>query len=265
MVSGKIDKSPTLLHSPKVKKKVTQLEPDSGYAAEHTPPCPRASPSPSEQTSGCILDASLQNHSSGSSNVFTDMPVPLSTAESVNVEPYQQRLDSVDYQPQSAMFTVGSGTEIHKDSESSGLLDTGEEGTDNEQHATSMPVQEISDEPLDALSEAAAHMYLSSGMIARLKELEEQKKKVEVLEKRLEKEIEAKNALQQERDELETRLEQYQEFATNAIKAAEDKIKEKTTSWKDVKKRFLKFKQIIERKLLKWKRRKEKWSQNTKP
>ena len=90
-----------------------------------------------------------------------------------------------------------------------------------------MPVQEISDEPLDALSEAAAHMYFSSGMIARLKELEEQKKKVEVLEKRLEKEIEAKNALQQERDELETRLKQYQEFATNAIKAAEDKIKEK--------------------------------------
>ena len=136
MVSGKIDKSPTLLHSPKVKKKVTQLEPDSGYAAEHTPPCPRASPSPSEQASGCILDANLQNHSSGSSNVFTDMPVSLSTAESVNVEPYQQRLDSADYQPQSAMFTVGSGTEIHKDSESSGLLDTGEEGTDNEQHTT---------------------------------------------------------------------------------------------------------------------------------
>ena len=236
MVSGKTDRSPTLLHSPKVKKKVTRLEPDSGYAAENTPPCPRSHPpgtipNPSEIAAGFVPETSLQSDGShGSPNdEFTGMPVPLSTAESVNVQPHQPKLDDVaDYQPQSAMFTVGPG-EIHRESESSGLLDpgVGTENGSNEQDTTSKPVQEISDEPQEALSETTAYMYLSSGMIARLKQLEEQKKKVEVLEKRLEEEIEAKNALQQERDELENTLEQYQEYATKEKGAAEEKIKEK--------------------------------------
>ena len=235
MVSGKTDRSPTLLHTPKVKKKVTQLEPDSGYAAENTPPCPRSHPpgtipNPSEIAAGFVPETSLQSDGShGSPNEFTGMPVPLSTAESVNVEPHQPKLDDVaDYQPQSAMFTVGSG-EIHRESESSGLLDpgVGTENGSNEQDTTSKPVQEISDEPQEALSETTAYMYLSSGMIARLRQLEEQKKKVEVLEKRLEEEIETKNALHQERDELENTLEQYHEYATKEKGAAEEKIKEK--------------------------------------
>ena len=152
--------------------------------------------------------------SSESDTTDTAAPIPTSSG-SVNTEARQPRLDAAENPSSSVAFTIGSSSEAAE----------AENDEIGEQVATtSVPVTE--NMHLSQSDQEIAAKFLSSDMVNKLRQTNELIKQNEKLKQQLKEEVDAKEAIRQQKEQLTDQFTQYQKTAMEKEEAAKTKLEQ---------------------------------------
>ena len=205
---------------------LAQVECDSGYVdgSHQKIASPRANVHDLDVAAGGFNSERHQQEDfqDGRVNDDKDVPIPTSGDASITTVAQQPKSEAVE----NSLFGVDTEVEME------------EQG---DQSLAVKPVSEIS----QPVNETPA-VYLSTGMIEKLRELEILKKKneelkhqhqleLERLKKQLKEETDEKNVLRQEKEVLQNQLQQFQENALKKKVAQEKEIEEKTRELQECK------------------------------
>lgn len=196
-------------------------EADSGYSGQYeTPPCPKRIIS-----DPLVTDEKVEQSSATASGNTDSLKY---TNGAFNTEP-QQDTGSVEDQPAKPMFGIGpnEGDEEGEEEVNKTENDGPNEHTSVQDESLNTDEEGVGKKPVQVESqfdEEIAKIFLSPSLLEELKKREEE---IKNLKQKLQTEIDGKNALKQEMEELKERLRKIQESEKEKEDASNKTIQEK--------------------------------------
>ena len=223
-----------------MKKASSQTECDSGYPVSTPDKMPTDVENMFEQPPGSFTAGVLPRLLNSGANVNfipegpqegdvedTTAPVPTSPSGSITTEAQQPRLDAADDPPSGAAFTIGPSLEtVQAESDEIG-----------EQVATTSSPMTATLHLSQSAKELAAKI-LSTDIINELDQIDELREENEKLKRQLKEEMDKREALRQEKEELNDQFTNYQKSVMEKEEADKTKLLEKEKQLEECRKRI---------------------------